>query len=79
MRYGLPSCMVWEEERKRPRAIIPDTRPLGTFDKQDSSMMVRRSISKRSREKIGDCEQSIIFSFSYTLTSLYTFSTLRKR
>ena len=36
-----------------PRAIIPDARPLGTFENQ-----VRRGISRRSHEKIGDCEQS---------------------
>ena len=35
-----------------PRSIIPDARPLGTFQNQDSRG------SKRSPEKIGDCEQS---------------------
>ena len=40
------------------RAIIPDTRPLGTFENQDVAVTVRRGISKRSHEKIGDCEQS---------------------
>ena len=63
---------VWEEARKiegpsiflapppPPRAIIPDARPLGTFGNQDTreSVTVRRSISKRSHEKIGDCAQS---------------------
>ena len=39
------------------RAIIPDARPLGTFENQDT-VTVRRGISKRSHEKIGDCEQS---------------------
>ena len=67
----LPSCMsvkttlgvgeVWEEARKisspPPRAIIPVARPLGTFKNQDT-VTVRRGISKRSHEKIGDCEQS---------------------
>ena len=53
---------VWEEARKispplPPRAIIPVARPLGTFKTQDT-VMVRRGISKRSHEKIGDCEQS---------------------
>ena len=38
-----------------PRAIIPDARPLGTFENQDSR---DGGISKRSREKIEDCEQS---------------------
>ena len=37
-----------------PRAIIPEARPLGTFENQDS----RDGISKRSHEKIKDCEQS---------------------
>ena len=36
-------------------AIIPDARPLGTFENLDTR---RRGISKRSHEKIGDCEQS---------------------
>ena len=40
-----------------PRAIIPVARPLGTFKNQDT-VTVRRGISKRSHEKIGDCEQS---------------------
>ena len=40
-----------------PRAIIPDARPLGIFENQDT-VTVRRGISKRSHEKIGDCEQS---------------------
>ena len=68
----LPSCMsvkttlgvgaVWEEARKispppPPRAIILVARPLGTFKTQDT-VTVRRGISKRSHEKIGDCEQS---------------------
>ena len=59
---------VWEEARKIsspsppppppfPRAIIPVARPLGTFKNQDT-VTVRRGISKRSHEKIGDCEQS---------------------
>ena len=45
-----------------PRTIIPDARPLGTFENQDikMAMTVRRGISKRSHEKIGDCEQSVI-------------------
>ena len=42
------------------RAIIPDARPLGTFENQDT-VTVRRGISKRSHEKIGDCEQSSHF------------------
>ena len=42
-----------------PRAIIPDARPLGTFENQDGlSLTVRRATSQRSHEKIGDCEQS---------------------
>ena len=41
-----------------PRAIIPDAPPsLGTLEKQDT-VTIRRGISKRSHEKIGDCEQS---------------------
>ena len=32
--------------------------PLGTFENQDVAATVRRGISKRSHEKIGDCEQS---------------------
>ena len=39
-------------------AIIPDARPLGTFENQDIPVTVRRGISKRSHEKIGDCEHS---------------------
>ena len=48
--------------RKRPHpptpngAIIPDARPLGTI-----AVTVRRGISKRSHEKIGDCEQSTFY------------------
>ena len=38
-------------------AIIPDARSLGTFENQDT-VTVRLGISKRSHEKIGDCEQS---------------------
>ena len=38
-------------------AIIPDARPLGTFENQDT-VTVRLGISKRSHEKIGDFEQS---------------------
>ena len=43
-----------------PRAIIPDARSVGTFKNQDSrdAVTVRRGISKRPHEKIGDCEQS---------------------
>ena len=37
-------------------AIIPDARPLGTI-----AVTVRRGISKRSHEKIGDCEQSTFY------------------
>ena len=40
-----------------PRGIIPDAGPLGTFKNQDTSDGKTR-ISKRSHEKIGDCEQS---------------------
>ena len=38
-------------------AIIPDARPLGTFENLDSRDG-KTGISKRSHEKIGDCEQS---------------------
>ena len=38
------------------RAIIPDACPLGTI-----AVTVRRGISKRSHEKIGDCEQSTFY------------------
>ena len=46
------------------RAIIPDARPLGTFENQDVAMTVpvRRGISKQSHEKIGDYEQSSCFT-----------------
>ena len=39
---------------------IPDARPFGAFENQDTNdgKTVRRGISKRSHEKIGDCEQS---------------------
>ena len=40
------------------RAIIPDARPLGTFENQDTRDRKTRFISKRSHEKLGDCEQS---------------------
>ena len=33
---------------------------LGTFENQDVAVTVRRGISKRSHEKIGDCEQSML-------------------
>ena len=71
LRYGLPSCMsvlttqgagaVWEEAPPPPpptpsRAVIPDARPLGTI-----AVTARRSISKGSHEKIGDCEQSTFY------------------
>ena len=36
----------------------PPPFPLGTFENQDVAVTVRRGISKRSHEKIGDCEQS---------------------
>ena len=39
------------------RAIIPDAGPLGTFKNQDTSDGKTR-MSKRSHEKIGDCEHS---------------------
>ena len=66
--YGLPSCMRSKLLRGRGRfgrklppptttAIIPDARSLGTFENQDT-VTVRLGISKRSHEKIGDCEQS---------------------
>ena len=48
--------------RKRPppptpsKAIIPGARPLGTI-----AVTVRRGISIRSHEKIGDCEQSTFY------------------
>ena len=42
-----------------PRAIIPGARPLGKL-KIKIAVTVRRGISKRSHEKIGDCEQSMI-------------------
>ena len=61
------------------RAIIPDARPLGTFQNQDVAVTVRRAISKRSHEKIGDGEQSnlmiqpwlmdkVLFFFIFTCT-----------
>ena len=50
------------------RAIIPDN-PLGTFENQDVAVTVRRGISKRSHEKIGDCEQS-----KASKSTLYGFS-----
>ena len=40
-----------------PRTIIPDARPLVTFENQ-IAVTVRRGISKRSYEKVGDREQS---------------------
>ena len=48
-------------------AIIPDARPLGTFENQDIPVTVRRGISKRSHEKIGDCEQSSDFWMCFFL------------
>ena len=60
LRYGLPSCKnvktTWGAGAvfsPPPGAIIPDARPLGTI-----AVTVRSGISKRSHEKIGDCEQS---------------------
>ena len=38
--------------------IIPDAQPRGTFEKQDTRDGKTVGISKRSHEKIGDCEQS---------------------
>ena len=66
--HGLPTCMRSKLLGGRVRfgrnsppppttAIIPDARPLGTFENQDT-VTVRLSISKRSHEKIADCEQS---------------------
>ena len=51
--------------RKRPpppKAImIPDARPLGTFENKMAALTVTRAISRRSsHEKIGDCEQCTI-------------------
>ena len=50
---------VWEEAPPPPKAImIPDARPLGTFENKMAALTVRRAISRRSsHEKIGDCEQ----------------------
>ena len=48
-------------------AIIPDARPLGTFENQDIPVTARRGISKRSHEKIGDCEQSSDFWMGFFL------------
>ena len=42
--------------------LIPDARPLGPSENQDVAVTVRRCISKRSHEKIGDCEQSILLA-----------------
>ena len=57
------------------RAIIPDARPLGTFENQDVAVTVRRGISKRSHEKIGDCEQSNSF-FSNVVRQVALFAAL---
>ena len=58
-----------------PRAIIPDARPFGTL-KIRIPVTVRRGISKRSHEKIGDCEQS---SHPSTLGNfLFLMSTIRQ-
>ena len=48
-------------------AIIPDSRPVGTFENQDMPVTVRRGISKRSHEKIRDCEQSSDFWMCFFL------------
>ena len=58
-RYGLPilhECQNYLSYNPRR-----DARPLaiGAFENQDSRDGKRRGISKRSHEKIGDCEQSI--------------------
>lgn len=43
-------------------AIIPNTCPLGTFEKSRwLPLTVIRAISRQSHDKIGDCEQSTIF------------------
>ena len=75
----LAGAVVWEGARKiyfsrlspspAPRAIIPDARPLGTL-KIKIPVTVRRGISKRSHEKIGDCEQSSLGSITLVLSVL---------
>ena len=51
-----------EKSPPPPRAIIPGARPLGTytFENQEGHhyYTVRRAISRRSHEKIGDCDLS---------------------
>ena len=75
----LAGAVVWEGARKiyfsrlspspAPRAIIPDARPLGTL-KIKILVTVRRGISKRSHEKIGDCEQSSLGMITLVLSVL---------
>ena len=50
LRYGLLSC-----GSVKTTAINPDARPVGTFENRGPSLTVRRAISERSHEKIGDC------------------------
>ena len=63
-----------------PRAIIPDVHP-SVHLKIKIAVTVRRCISKRSREKIGDCEQSNgirTLDFCDTRAALATLSRGRK-
>ena len=74
--YGLPSshdCLLrgrgWFE---RKRAIWK-----GTFENQDGRhSMVRRAISRQSHEKLGDWEQSIVVSTSWTTGAWFIFVTI---
>ena len=80
---------VWQKARKNlsrhppplpPRAIIPDVHP-SVHLKIKIAVTVRRCISKRSREKIGDCEQSNgirTLDFCDTRAALATLSRGRK-
>ena len=48
--------------RSSRSSAIPDARPLGTI-----AVTVRSGISKRSHEKIGDCEQSLWLGCHFTV------------
>ena len=76
LRYGLPSCMIVKTIFLAPPPPPPPTQSYKPRRSPPSvhltikiPVTVRRSISKRSHEKIGDCEQSILLA---TLNQIIT-------
>ena len=49
-----------------PRAIIPDARPLGTFENQEAVINGKTRYISTISQKIGDFEQSILKASSKT-------------